>query len=672
VSRLRVAAIPTGSVILAAGGLLAWALPTAWRFLPHAPGGFWIMAGLACVVDAPMFGSVSRALIRPRSTLSTCVAIAIFLLWGPGAAILVQTAAAATSVVLRHYERVTGFGFVARHILALGAVIGVVTWFRIRPAVWPALVRGPDLPSYLTMALVWAGTSFLAFVIFVATIRGQSVGAAWRIEREDLFVTTASNLAILPLLVTIDVRWSALVAVPLFARSSLSRFQLRQARRETEEPSTGLLTRLGLVEAIDELTFYDRLRDPAPFGVILLDTELALSVNRSLGREYYDKLVAQSAERLIPVYGRRHLGVLPVEGFVLLIAGLTSSDAIAEGTRAVSTVDTLLEIDGIPFVAETAGGVALSPEHGRDLTTLINRAALAAREARRTGAPVALFVEREDVGASRRVALLAEFRAALLDPGRAQEVAILYQPQVNIGTGQLVGVEALLRWTHPDWGPVPTDELVDAVETSEVVRLLTQRVLETATAQVRAWNERGLTVRVAFNASVRDLRDPAFVDEVGAAVERYGIQPAQLTVEITERIATGEDLLVARSADRIAELGVGLSIDDFGTGHASLRELRSLPVTELKIDRAYVSTMVSDPADRAIVTSVHQLARALRLDVIAEGVEDEPMVRALAELPGVIGQGWYFGRPMTADDLERWQDQRDPRPIGQAQRSSPS
>jgi predicted signal transduction protein with EAL and GGDEF domain len=512
------------------------------------------------------------------------------------------------------------------------------------------------------MALVWAGTSFAVFAIFVATVRGRSLGAAWRLLQEDLFVTTASNLVVLPLLVTLDVRWSPVVAVPLFVRTSLGRFQLRQTRRETQEPSTGLLTRLGLGEAFEELTFDDHLHDPRPFGVVLLDTELALSVNRSLGREFYDKILAESAQRLIPVYGRRRLGVLPGEGFVLLIPGLARSNVLAEATRGVTTVDHLLEIDGIPFVPETAGGVALSPEHGRDLATLIDRATLAAREARGTGVPVALFVEREDVRAGRRLALLAEFRAALGDPARAQEVTILYQPQVDIGTGRLAGVEALLRWTHPEWGPVPTDELVEAVETSEVVRLLTQRVLETATAQARAWNDRGLAARIAFNASVRDLRDPSFVDAVAAAVQRCGIRPSQLTVEITERIATGEDPLVARSADRIAELGVGLSIDDFGTGHASMRELRSLPVTEVKIDRTYVNTMVTDPAYRAIVTSVHQLARALRLDVIAEGVEDEPMVRALGELPGVIGQGWYYGRPMTADDLERWHSQRDAGP----------
>jgi EAL domain-containing protein (putative c-di-GMP-specific phosphodiesterase class I) len=182
--------------------------------------------------------------------------------------------------------------------------------------------------------------------------------------------------------------------------------------------------------------------------------------------------------------------------------------------------------------------------------------------------------------------------------------------------------------------------------------MLTRHILDRVCAQLRTWHDRGLRIRVAVNASVQDLHDPDFPAQISQLLEGYGVPPDQLTIEITERMLIDDTERVARAAAKISALGVGLSLDDFGTGYASLQQLRVLPLTEVKVDKSYVSGMTSNPSQRAIVASVHQLAKALRLEVVAEGVEDRVTAAALSRLPGLIGQGWHFGHPVPPEVFE--------------------
>jgi EAL domain-containing protein (putative c-di-GMP-specific phosphodiesterase class I) len=190
------------------------------------------------------------------------------------------------------------------------------------------------------------------------------------------------------------------------------------------------------------------------------------------------------------------------------------------------------------------------------------------------------------------------------------------------------------------------------------MHLLTWHVLDVVADQMRRWNDEGQRLRVSVNVSVQDLHHVEFVDELGALVRRHGIPPRQLVIEITERLLISDIQRVTEAARLLTAQGVGLSLDDFGTGYASLQQLRELPLSEVKVDRSYVSGMVDNPVDAAIVTSVHQLTRALGVDLVAEGVEDQTISDALAALPGTIGQGWHFGRPMTVADLAEWQAHR--------------
>jgi EAL domain-containing protein (putative c-di-GMP-specific phosphodiesterase class I) len=259
-----------------------------------------------------------------------------------------------------------------------------------------------------------------------------------------------------------------------------------------------------------------------------------------------------------------------------------------------------------------------------------------------------------------RLALLADLRWALrLEPG-ADGIALYYQPQVAVTTGEVVGVEALLRWRHPDRGMVVPDELIRVVEQTPVMRLLTARVLDEVIPQLAAWRDAGRPLRASVNVSVRDLHAHGMADRIADRLERYGVPPELLQLEITESALPADPHRVLDTITRLDRMGVAISLDDFGTGYSSLQHIRRLPVTELKIDRAFVLGMATDRGDAAIVRSVIDLARAFRLRVVAEGVEDERTWRLLAEAGCDAAQGWFHARPMPAAELAVWLDRYRP------------
>ena len=378
---------------------------------------------------------------------------------------------------------------------------------------------------------------------------------------------------------------------------------------------------------------------PRPFAVILLNVESVLAITSSFGRDVSEEVIHAASRRLVDTYGADRVGQWSGESLVLLIPDVADEEAVAEAERAYQLLASPIEVGGIPFVLDPVAGVALSPQHGREIGTLLMKSGLAADGARRAGRHVLRYVRQAAAVTHRRIDLLSQLNLALRDPDRRGEIAVVYQPQVELATGALAGAEALLRWTHPRLGAVPTNEVIQAVESTQVMRLLTRHVMESVADQLRRWNEQGTYVRASVNVSVQDLHDPGFVSELDEVLGSRGIEPAQIVIEITERMII-DDARTAQAVEDLTKLGVGLSLDDFGTGHASLQQLRRLPLTEVKIDQSYVRGMVQNPADLAIVTSVHQLASALGVAVVAEGRREarEPLERiadAMAAHPGV-------------------------------------
>jgi EAL domain-containing protein (putative c-di-GMP-specific phosphodiesterase class I)/GGDEF domain-containing protein len=648
------------TVVTSAAIIAGWSVAEAVPFLPGAPAGFWAMALGAMIADLALSAIARREESPIRSTLSVCYTFAIFALWGAAPAVLVQTVASAISVTGQRYQRTVGLFTAARLICATAAAVFVVTVTGLGPvSEQGAGLDGGDLVVFVVLATVWLAANLALLLAAWATLPSQRRPATLD-TRVDLASTATAVLVVSPLLTTVAGWWPLLIVAALLVWNRLALVHLVRQRRMVREPVSGLLNRQGMAEGMRAITAAD-LSTPGgqrSFGIVLVSFESVMEINRILGREIYEKVVAVASRRLIDTYGKDRAARLSGEGLVILFPDLTEANALAETESAVSVLEPVVEVDDIPFALDPVGGVALSPRHGQDIGTLLMKAELAAGEARRTGRRAVRYVRQAAELAERRVELLRELHSTLRDPARHEEFAVLYQPQVDIGTDCLRGVEALLRWTHPQWGPVPTDELIEAVEASEIMHMLTQHVLDSVAAQLRRWNERGDTFRASVNISVQDLHDPRFVSEIGDLIRQHRIERRQLVVEITERMLVTDAGRVKQVADGLVQQGAGLSLDDFGTGYASLRQLRELPLTEVKVDRLYVSAMADNPADAAIVTSVHQLAQALGMDVVAEGVEDQRTADALAALAGTIGQGWYFGRPMTVEELQDWRDGR--------------
>ncbi|MEU7795077.1 bifunctional diguanylate cyclase/phosphodiesterase [Micromonospora tulbaghiae] len=253
------------------------------------------------------------------------------------------------------------------------------------------------------------------------------------------------------------------------------------------------------------------------------------------------------------------------------------------------------------------------------------------------------------------------------------EITMYYQPQIAIATGEVVGVEALLRWRHPRRGMVDPGELIQVAEQSAVMRLLTRRVVDDVVEQLAKWSAAGLTLRAALNVSVRDLHTGEIADQIADRLARYGVPPERLQVEITEGALMADPRRVLASITQLHRIGVGIALDDFGTGYSSLQHLRRLPLSEVKVDRSFVLGMAEDPDDAAIVRSMIELAGALGLRVVAEGVEDERTWRLLHAAGCDVAQGWFHARPMPAEDLVAWLSRYRPvRPAEAGSRSGPA
>ncbi|WP_422734107.1 EAL domain-containing protein [Micromonospora sp. WMMD558] len=236
----------------------------------------------------------------------------------------------------------------------------------------------------------------------------------------------------------------------------------------------------------------------------------------------------------------------------------------------------------------------------------------------------------------------------------AGEITMYYQPQIAIATGEVVGVEALLRWRHPRRGMVDPEELIRVAEQSAVMRLLTFRVVDDVVEQLAKWSAAGLGLRASLNVSVRDLHTGEIADRIAGRLARYGVPPQRLQLEITEGALMADPRRVLATISRLHRLGVGIALDDFGTGYSSLQHLRRLPLSEVKVDRSFVLGMAEDADDAAIVTSMIELAGALGLRVVAEGVEDERTWRLLHAAGCDAAQGWFYARPMPAEELVAW------------------
>jgi diguanylate cyclase (GGDEF)-like protein len=392
------------------------------------------------------------------------------------------------------------------------------------------------------------------------------------------------------------------------------------------------------------------LRGDGLAAMLLIDLDRFKEVNDTLGHDYGDALLVEVAERLQDVLRRGDtLARMGGDEFAVLLDGLPDRSAVGElAGRLQDALRRPFALRGVAVELEASIGAALYPEHGTTVGGLLQRADVAMYDAKRGRRGIAAYSPERDPYSADRLGLLAELRQAI----ERDELVLHYQPKISLLTGELTGVEALVRWQHPTRGLLPPDEFVPFAERTGAVADLTRWVVDNALAQCRAWRDEGIDVPVAVNLAAANIVDVTLPDAIGRALERHGLSADRLECELSEHTVMADPVRASDVLGGLRELGVGLSLDDFGTGHSSLSYLKRLPLDEVKIDRSFVAAMADDENDAVIVRSTIDLARNLGLRVVAEGVETAEIMETLTDLRCDVAQGYHISRPVPADELD--------------------
>jgi diguanylate cyclase (GGDEF)-like protein/PAS domain S-box-containing protein len=389
-------------------------------------------------------------------------------------------------------------------------------------------------------------------------------------------------------------------------------------------------------------------RSGKKLAVVFLDLDHFKTVNDSLGHTAGDTLLREAAARLLRCV--RESDTVSRQGgdeFLVTMPELPDSDAVAAAVaKIVEAMGTPFAIEGQELAVSASAGIAVYPDDGPDFDTLLKKADTAMYHAKESGrGTYRFFSEQMNVDSIEHLRIRTALHRAL----EHREFELHFQPQIDLASGRMVGAEALLRWRHPDLGMVPPSRFIPVAESSGTIVPIGEWAMRDACRQAAAWARAGhADLVVAVNLSAAQFRRGNLYETVRSALDESGADPRLLELELTESILIGDTQVVLESVRRIKALGVRLSIDDFGTGYSSLSYLRHFPVDKLKIDQSFVRDMVENPESEAIVRAIVQLARALSLRTIAEGVETAEAASRLRLLGCDEAQGYYFSRPMPA------------------------
>jgi diguanylate cyclase (GGDEF)-like protein len=420
----------------------------------------------------------------------------------------------------------------------------------------------------------------------------------------------------------------------------------------THDALTGLPNRLFLQKRLEEEAQIAH-ESNIPAALLLLDLDRFKEVNDTLGHTVGDALLQKIGMRL-----QSHLrptdliARLGGDEFAIVLPATDAEGAVQAARTLIGVLDIPILVDGHAFSIGGSIGIALTPEHGFDVTTLLRCADVAMYVAKRSQSGHAEYSSKIDQHSPYKLALMSELRQAIAD----NRLLVHYQPKVSFSLGRIVGVEALLRWPHPVHGLIPPEDFIPLAERTGLIGPLTRWVLERAIRQCRDWEQDGLPMNVAVNLSTHTLYDPKLLSIVTNLLRQYEVAPSQLTLEITESMLMEEPERAQVVLTDLRSLGVSIAIDDFGTGYSSLAYLKRLRIDEVKIDKAFVHGLGidADPADAAIVQAMVAMARPLQCEVVAEGVESAEAWTFLQELGCDLAQGYYCSRPLPAAELEQW------------------
>jgi diguanylate cyclase (GGDEF)-like protein len=493
------------------------------------------------------------------------------------------------------------------------------------------------------------GTRLLRTYIPIAGHGGAVTGVV-RLDQDDRPIAAAIRRSALLIAGVLEGLLILLFValVPVLARAS-ARIHAHIAELEhvaTHDDLTGLLNRVGLRGAM-----ISRFAREEPAAVLLVDLDGFSEIGGSLGPASSDLVVVEAAERLQRELRRRNALVArfgeDVFGVLVDVVGEADAEALSELLVDTFTSEPFVA-DGVRLAVAAHVGVGLFPEHGCDTDTVLSRASTALRAAKEDDrARVEVYGDTHRTRDHNRMAVVAELRDALA----AGQLRVHYQPQADFLTHQIRGVEALVRWEHPQRGLLPAGEFIADAERGGLAQELRRFVVNEALLQWRTWYEHGFDLELAVNLSALDMLDPGLPDEIEFAAARHEIPLWSLVLEITERALIADERRARNVVERLDEMGVGLAIDDFGTGFSSLASLRTFPIRQVKLDRSLLADVPGDEGAKAIVGGSVEIAHGVGALVVAEGIETREQWRFAQTMGCDIAQGYLVGRAAPADAL---------------------
>jgi diguanylate cyclase (GGDEF)-like protein/PAS domain S-box-containing protein len=387
-------------------------------------------------------------------------------------------------------------------------------------------------------------------------------------------------------------------------------------------------------------------------ALMVMDLDRFKEVNDTFGHQFGDGLLKQVAQRLLNQLkqGDTVARLGGDEFAVVLTSAQDANDAASTARRILNTLQQPFVVESQVLEVGASIGIALYPQHGVDARTLLRRADVAMYAAKSASLGYTFHTEDHEQRSPDQLSLLVELRHA----AERNELELYYQPKLHLRSGLMTRAEVLLRWNHPTRGLLAPAAFVPAAERTGMIKSITDWILDTALAEVRRWHDEGAPLHIAVNVSAKSLHEQTLPQKVHAALEKWGVDPRFLKIEITESSIMADPAHALAILAMLQSMGVRLSVDDFGTGYSSLTHLRELPIDEIKIDKSFVGGMATSDADAAIVRTVIDLAHNLGKQVCAEGVEDEATWTRLCDMGCDLAQGYWIARPMPAAELKQW------------------
>ncbi len=583
----------------------------------------------------------------------------LMLLGSPSAAIC----AAIVGTIGHGIGRKQGFSANLNRIGSTATSLATAGLVLIAMDVHGAITQFDPLPWRWGLAIVLTGFSIIVANVITAAIdlslrrRISFVG----LLRRGVGARVSAEGALLSLapLWVIGVDFSV-VLVPLLGITTLlvfssTRQSLERAHEANHDALTGLLNRRSFLEHVDDALLNPRTSTQAT--ILVMDLNGFKEINDELGHQIGDCLLVAFGERLehristdavVCRLGGDEFAVLLMEQAV---------DGVVDRVvaRLHNHLVQPLAVEGFPVSVGVSIGVATAPADGRTTSDLLRAADVAMYRAKRTNQATARYENCAPTQQRGRLNLLGDLDNAL----KHHQLHLNFQPQVRVADGTVDTVEALIRWTHPEHGPVPPNEFIGLAEQTDLIGPLTDRVLRLATQMLASHH--GGTYRLAVNVSARSLQDRQFADNVLGVLAESGFSPRRLELEVTERALVSNVERTIYTIDKLRRHGIRIAIDDFGVGYSSFQTLRLLDVDRVKIDRDFIKELITQPRDRLIVASVIQLAHDLGLDVVAEGVENQRVWQELTRMRCDLVQGYGIAVPMAYPELRDWIAQHEKR-----------